>query len=155
MDRARVFVWQFRDALSTRQRISLKISTKIIFDLSQWQQNHNTTNDKKSCHFFFMLTSQWLCRKSTTWFMSRRMRKHFSPVKAKTILLCYVWTCVFFETKQKNLRFQKYPDTWNLDITNDFLYPSNSKICEKEPQFNLEIFSFLKMLCYVRKIMKA
>ena len=61
----------------------------------------------------------------------------------------------FFETKQKNLRFQKYPDTWNLDITNDFLYPSNSKICEKEPQFNLEIFSFLKMLCYVRKIMKA
>ena len=147
MDRARVFVWQFRDALSTRQRISLKISTKIIFDLSQWQQNHNTTNDKKSCHFFFMLTSQWLCRKSTTWFMSRRMRKHFSPVKAKTILLCYVWTCVFFRNEAKKSPFSKisgYVEPWYkeplynevLDITNDFLYPSNSKICENQPRYN-------------------
>lgn len=86
-----------------------------------------------------------------------------------------------------------------LDITNDFLYPSSSKICEKEPQCNetslyserilplpwplitgsrfhcintlkfcpLYIFYcvsltsvfwnffFLKMLCYVRKIIKA
>ena len=90
MDRTRVFVWQFRDASSTRQLISLKISTKIIFDLSQWQQNHNTINtDKKklpfllSCwqHFAGILPlSQWLCRKSTTSFMSRRMRRHFSPV---------------------------------------------------------------------------
>ena len=53
MDRARVFVWQFRDPLSTRQHISLKISTKIIFNLSQWQQNQTTTTDKISCHFFF------------------------------------------------------------------------------------------------------
>ena len=42
-DRATVFVWQFQDALSSRQHISLKISTKIIFDLSQWQQNHTVT----------------------------------------------------------------------------------------------------------------
>ena len=28
---------------------------QIIFDPSQRQQNHNTTTDKKSCHFFFHL----------------------------------------------------------------------------------------------------
>ena len=57
MDRASVFVWQFQEALSTRQNISLKISTKIIFDLSQWQQNHNTTTDKKKTAIFsFILT---------------------------------------------------------------------------------------------------
>ena len=33
-DWATVFVWQFRDALSSRQHISLNISTKIIIDLS-------------------------------------------------------------------------------------------------------------------------
>ena len=52
-----MFVWQFRDALSTRQHMSLKISTKIIFDLSQWQQNHNTTTDKKAAISSFMLTT--------------------------------------------------------------------------------------------------
>ena len=95
MYRASVFVWQFQEALSTRQHISLKISTKIIFDLLQWQQNHNTTTDKKlpfllSCgqHFAGILPlSQWLCRKSTTRFMSRRMRRHFSPVKRVSSLI--------------------------------------------------------------------
>ena len=57
MDWARVFVWQFRDVLSTRQHISLKISTKIIFDLLQWQQNHNTTTDKKAAISSFMWTT--------------------------------------------------------------------------------------------------
>ena len=71
MDRASVFVWQFSDALSTRQRISLKISTKIIFDLSQWQHMKATTLPltKKAAISSFMLTtfrgvlpvSQWLC----------------------------------------------------------------------------------------------
>ena len=57
MYRASVFVWQFQEALSTRQHISLKISTKIIFDLLQWQQNHNTTTDKKKPAIFsFILT---------------------------------------------------------------------------------------------------
>ena len=56
MNRARVFVWQFRAALSIRQRISLNISTKIVFDLSQWQQNHNTTTQKKELPF---LLSCW------------------------------------------------------------------------------------------------
>ena len=57
MDRASVFVWQLRDALSTSQDISLKISTKIIVDLSQWQQNHNTTTDKKAAISSFILTT--------------------------------------------------------------------------------------------------
>ena len=94
MDRASVFVWQFQEALSTRQHISLKISTKIIFDLSQRQQNHNTTTDKKTLPFLLsswqcfagiLPLSQWLCRKSTTWFMSLRMRRHFSPLKCCSI----------------------------------------------------------------------
>ena len=94
MYRASVFVWQFQEALSTRQHISLKISTKIIFELSEWQQNHNTTTDKKNLPFFLpswqcfagiLPLSQWLCRKSTTWFMSRRMRRHFSPLKCCSI----------------------------------------------------------------------
>ena len=94
MDRASVFVWQFQEALSTRQHISLKISTKIIFDLSQRQQNHNTTTDKKTLPFLLsswqcfagiLPLSQWLCRKSTTWFMSLRMRRQFSPLKCCSI----------------------------------------------------------------------
>ena len=41
----------------------------LTFPLSSWQ------------HFAGILPlSQWLCRKSTTWFLSRRMRIHFSPV---------------------------------------------------------------------------
>ena len=69
MDQASVFVWQFRDAISTRQTHITKISTKIIFDLSQWQQNHNITTDKKATISYFILEhfsgilplSQWLC----------------------------------------------------------------------------------------------
>ena len=42
---------------------------KLPFLLLSWQ------------HFAGILSlSQWLCRKSTTWFMSRHMRRHFSPV---------------------------------------------------------------------------
>ena len=85
MDRASVFVWQFQDALSTTQHISRNISTKKIFDLSQWQQNHNTTTDKKAAISAYTLAtfrwdlplSQWLWRKSTSWFLSRCMRRHY------------------------------------------------------------------------------
>ena len=67
--------------------------------------------------------------------------------RAKTILICYVWTCVFFSKRSKKSPFStisgyvepRYKEPlYNevLDITNDFLYPSNSKICEKEPQCN-------------------
>ena len=39
-------------------------------------------------HFAGILPlSQWLCRKSTTRFMSRRMRRHFSPVKRVSSLI--------------------------------------------------------------------
>ena len=90
MYRASVFVWQFQEALSTRQHISLKISTKIIFDLSQWQQNNTTTDKKKDLPFLLsswqcfagiLPLSQWLCRKSTMWSLSWRSHRHFSPVK--------------------------------------------------------------------------
>ena len=43
MDRVSVFVWQFQEAL--------------IFDLSEWQQNHNTTTDKKTANSAFILTT--------------------------------------------------------------------------------------------------
>ena len=57
---------------------------KLPFLLSCWQ------------HFAGILPlSQWLCRKSTTWFMSRRMRRHFSPVnmtsKLKRKFYCIFW----------------------------------------------------------------
>ena len=98
MDRARLFVWQFRDALSTildntypknfdqNNFRPLTVATKpqpnhwqkkLPFLLSCWQ------------HFAGILPlSQWLCRKSTTWFMSQSMRRHFSPVNECTISGC-------------------------------------------------------------------
>ena len=42
---------------------------KLSFLLSGWQQFAG-----------ILLLSQWLCRKSATWFMSRRMRRDFLPV---------------------------------------------------------------------------
>ena len=42
----------------------------LALSLSSWQ------------HFLWIFPlSQWLYRKSTAWFLSRRMRRHFSPVK--------------------------------------------------------------------------
>jgi len=59
MDRATVFVWHLQDVLSSRQHISLKISTKIIVDFSQRQQSHNVncTTDKKAGFSSFISTT--------------------------------------------------------------------------------------------------
>ena len=35
----------------------MKMSTKVILDLSQWQKNHDTTTDKKAATFSFILTT--------------------------------------------------------------------------------------------------
>ena len=35
----------------------MKMSTKVILDLSQWQQNHDTTTDKKAATCSFILTT--------------------------------------------------------------------------------------------------
>ena len=55
-DRASVFVSQFVDALSTRQHLPLKISTKIIFDHSQWQQTTTLPRTKKAAISSLILT---------------------------------------------------------------------------------------------------
>ena len=100
MNRASAFVIQFLDALSSRQHISLKISTTIIFDLSQRQQDHNTATGKEKLRFLLsswqhlagiLPLGQWLCRKSTTWYWSRRMRSRFSPMKPNTV----GWHCAW------------------------------------------------------------
>ena len=52
------------------------------------------------------------------------------------------WTNMFAITRfrydliQWNLDITKFYITKVLDITNDFLHPSNSKIYEKEPRYN-------------------
>ena len=52
-------VWHLQDVLSSRQHISLKISTKIIVDFSQRQQSHNvnSTTDKKAAFSSFISTT--------------------------------------------------------------------------------------------------
>ena len=73
-DRATAIFRQYQDAIFSRERTSVKTSTKIIFDLLSYsgKKLQRCHCQKKSCHRFFYLNnisrvflpwSQWHCPK--------------------------------------------------------------------------------------------
>ena len=56
-DHAAAIFRQFQDAIFSREHTSVKTSTKIIFDLLQWQEIATLSLPKKSCHRFFHLNN--------------------------------------------------------------------------------------------------
>ena len=88
-DHATAIFRQFQDAIFSREHISVKTSTKIIFDLLQWQEIATLSLPKKAAIASFISTTfrEHFClgandiaRNRSRAIFLQSMLRHFSPV---------------------------------------------------------------------------